>query len=218
MENIEILVIEDNTKHMEDARAEIQKGIDAGLPIRADYAKTGEEAEALMQSKQYKGIVSDVFFPWSEKKWSLNPQGWDGTLSYICYETLKDFIPDSLEIRESVWDWREGKSMHPTGVYFAKTAKEKNIPVVLCTDTYHHGFATEPVNKYADKNNVILVDLMLRNEEGSIILDKGSSGSTKDWASALRYLLKSSELDQESLDQVWGSESRRKSEVLKRNF
>lgn len=54
-----ILVIEDTEKHLNDARRHSEEL--AGCTV--DFATTLSEALALLQNKNYDGVISDVFFP-----------------------------------------------------------------------------------------------------------------------------------------------------------
>ena len=53
MKTLEILVIEDNQKHLQDVKAEISKRIEAGSPIRVDYASTLDEAMRYTKERKY---------------------------------------------------------------------------------------------------------------------------------------------------------------------
>jgi len=59
---LEILVVEDNPKHLEDAKAEMEKN-GQHVDMNVDYAGTLDEAMELVAGKAYDGIISDVFFP-----------------------------------------------------------------------------------------------------------------------------------------------------------
>src|SRR3989344_169321 len=63
MEKLEVLVIEDNPKHMSDVKQLCDERIQKGVLSSVDYASTLTEANELLFGKTYDGIISDVFFP-----------------------------------------------------------------------------------------------------------------------------------------------------------
>ena len=48
---LEILIIEDNPKHTEDAKAEMERLMSAGAPIKVEYAPNLREALGLISKK-----------------------------------------------------------------------------------------------------------------------------------------------------------------------
>jgi CheY-like chemotaxis protein len=193
MENkkLEILVIEDNPEHLKDAKSEIQKRIDKGENINANYATTMLEAEELMEQKKFDGIISDIFFPYDSESYSdidRIPTGWDKGACLMCYELLKNLgvnYPDGhhtefeVKIVEAADKWMERHEMHPTGVLMIPKAEENEIPIVLCTDTYHHGYKTQPVFAYAMQKDVRVIDSH-NDPEGH--------AAKKDWAEAVNAI------------------------------
>lgn len=59
---LEILVTEDNVKHLTDARSVSGQYVD----INFTFASTLQEAESLIEEKGYDAVVTDVFFPIQE--------------------------------------------------------------------------------------------------------------------------------------------------------
>ncbi len=130
-----ILLVEDNKKHMADAKRVLdQFGI--------VYDSVHNLADALGFFKEYStsGILSDVFFPFSEA---------------------------GVE--------------RPSGVILCEYALEQRIPIVLCTSTYHHGPKTSPINRYARKQGIPLVD--------SEDVEGDEEAEVKDWDKAVLELL-----------------------------
>ena len=153
---MKILIIEDNQKHLVDAKAVV-----AEMRIEADFATTYVDAKNMMENNKYDGIVSDIFFPYAEKtSYSLN--GWNFTARFEC-ENMLDEIIHRIGRSDIKWikaanKWISGQEMHPTGIMIARDCLVANVPVVLCTDTYHHGWSTEPVNIWAGKNEIKVFD------------------------------------------------------------
>lgn len=56
---MKILVIEDNAKHVDDAK----KYMFGLVSVETDFATTLAEAMELLQKNNYDGVISDVFFP-----------------------------------------------------------------------------------------------------------------------------------------------------------
>ncbi len=68
-----ILVIEDNQKHIDDAKAFF-----ADKPeYQVEYAENGEKAFRLLNnpSNIYDGVITDIFMPWGEHYPSEQPAG-----------------------------------------------------------------------------------------------------------------------------------------------
>lgn len=92
---LEILLIEDEPKHLADAKAEVQKAIESGLAIQVDYASSYVEVQKARGGKKYDGIISDIFFPFDpdapeeELSWGEKAiKGWNGSAKSKCYELL----------------------------------------------------------------------------------------------------------------------------------
>jgi hypothetical protein len=94
--------------------------------------------------------ISDVFFPVNEKIASKHGiVGWDGDTAKSCFLFINKLWrekgwPDRAT-DDAVQKWYSGESMHPSGILIADIAVEKNIPIVMCTDNYHHQRSIEPV-------------------------------------------------------------------------
>ena len=177
-----ILVIEDDQKHIKDAEVTIANNPE----VSADFAKTFNEATKLMKENEYDGIISDIFFPChNEKECSSSITGWNKIISSKCYALLISFgigFGGYEEYIQAAYRWLKGKSMHPTGVIVAKMAIESELPIILVTDTYHHGYKTEPVNQWARKNRITLIDSEPDDRYNG-------SDSQKNWESAIEILL-----------------------------
>ncbi len=134
-EDNSVLIVEDNQKHMEDAKRVLSR-----FGIEYDLASNLVEALGYFREYSFNGILSDVFFPLSE-----------------------------------------GGVERPSGVILCEYALEQNIPIVLCTDTYHHGPKTSPVDNYARKQGIPLIDSEdVRGDE---------EDDTKNWDNAVIELL-----------------------------
>lgn len=57
-----ILVVEDNEKHLQDAKELLEGRVQAGVPINVDYASTLDEALGKLHCTKYDGVMTDVFF------------------------------------------------------------------------------------------------------------------------------------------------------------
>ena len=55
--------------------------------------------------------------------------------------------------------------MAPLGVCIAE--KRGTATFVFCTDTFHHGNKTEPINQYARSNDIEVIDCGYGKQEGS---------------------------------------------------
>jgi hypothetical protein len=163
--NLDILLIEDNDSHLADARAEVQRRVTSGEKIQVDTARDLFGYFNTIKSKNYHGIVSDIFFPTSiEKPWEnlANILVWDIMGKEYC-EKRTDWYRCGDEWKEKILktvrdDWMDGKHIPPAGIVIADEAMKKGIPIVFCTDTYHHGTQTQPVFEYAQSNRITIID------------------------------------------------------------
>ena len=53
---LEILVMEDDQKHLADAKTTLQKAVEKGV-VKVDYATSYQEAESMLKSKEYDGFI-----------------------------------------------------------------------------------------------------------------------------------------------------------------
>jgi len=74
-----------------------------------------------------------------------------------------------------------GGEEESSGISMCEYAKKEDIPIVLCTSTYHHGKRTQPVHDYCMKHRVSMVDTF----DGG---DIDAEAETKQWYDAC-YLL-----------------------------
>jgi hypothetical protein len=70
----------------------------------------------------------------------------------------------------------EGEPITNSGERMIDYLSERDIELVLCTSTYHHGDNTEPTWRRARNEGVPFVDLRVEERNGE--------GTTKDWNSA----------------------------------
>lgn len=150
-----ILIIEDNPKHLNEVKDLIDGRVRAGADINAHFVSTFEAALKALDTEQYDGIISDIFFPEREGA-PAEPTTRAPRLDE--YEQLK---------------WAEGVS----GIKLVREARARHIPFILCTSTYHHGEKTQPVTIWLRKNDVnYIVDASYKVGEGE--------AEHKDWQSA----------------------------------
>lgn len=183
---LDILLIEDNDKHLADAQIEAQRRIASGEISSVDIAKHFEQFLDMSGAKRYDGIISDIFFPSSER--SMNGIAssifWDVWGQEYCNNHRKDYRCGDQR-RETMFKlvqdgFMDGKELPPAGISVADYAGWKGIPVVLCTDTYHHGIKTQPVFEYTSKNGIVVID----SYEA-----KDGNASAKNWAEAFTQLM-----------------------------
>ena len=63
---MDILIVEDNEQHRTDAKSCLETLLRQEYRGRIDYARTLKEAQALLTTQKYDGIMSDVYFPVEE--------------------------------------------------------------------------------------------------------------------------------------------------------
>jgi hypothetical protein len=89
------------------------------------------------------------------------------------------------EFREKIFElvqdgWMNGKELPPSGIIIADAAIKQGVPIVFCTDTYHHGIKTQPIFEYAIRNKIMMVD--------SPTAQNGNAQS-KNWSRAFSELM-----------------------------
>lgn len=213
---INLLIVEDKFDHQHDARNAIEafNSHSNGVILSIDYAPDLFTAQQLMQDKKYDGIVTDVFFPnitgdptkrgfdaFFDQEKRLQEAGADMNVVRDANDHLSDIIYnliDGLNKNSKFYDFLQAyyswNSMTPTwdpssmpnGVLVAEEAYTRRIPFVFCTDSHHHGDATEPVNRYVRQKQgegqfTRLYDLSYEEQQ--------KSSPKKPWREAIQGVL-----------------------------
>ena len=148
---IELLIVEDDKKHLRDAKAEVKRQIEEGAQIKAYYAKNLKEAQEYLNGQAIDVVISDVFFPSGMEK--KEESRIIKHLSTLLRKAFGEFTSEfDKEKERAIQEWECGRELAPLGVYIAENYKG---PLVFCTSTYHHGARTEPVNVYVCKKEKI---------------------------------------------------------------
>jgi hypothetical protein len=162
MENktLEILLVEDNPSHMESAKKVMAGRIANGDQIEISYAVTYVEAKDMMAARKFDGIISDIFLPYSTSE-PINKEGIGSAYALLREQLeynekkLDEGDYNEMKIRRNIHDasqeWINGNKLAPLGVIIVQAAWDEEIPIVLCTDSYHHGYATEPINQFRQR-------------------------------------------------------------------
>ena len=187
MENktLNILIVEDDPKHLADAKAEMQKRIEAGIKINVDYASVLADAIKNISETKYDGIKSDVFFPTgyqSKKDKEIKQE-----IAHILKESLsKGYCGEKLvnKALSYISTWENGsddnKILAPIGVNLAEQVKD-TTQFIFCTSTYHHGAKTQAVFEYARQNKIAMIDANPQDLDGE--------DSSKNWCKAYQTLI-----------------------------
>lgn len=167
-----ILVIEDNKKHLEDAKKYL-----ADKNVEVLYASTMQEAKEL-----YKEEVQDM-----EAVDALNDQLDEGNINKdeyskkyaktIRYEARVDGIISDIYF--PLTDTAPYDKPEPIGVQIALEAKQLGIPCVLNTAGYHHGTKYEWICQLARSQKWPLIDASQ---------DRNKEADTKNWDRAWEKL------------------------------
>ena len=136
---LELLIVEDDPAHLADAQSEMRRRIDAGIPIRVEYASTLSQALQQIATENYDGIICDILFP-SGFNAKEDTQVREKVFNRLQEASLKGRYGtlDDWELRNVVYPEYENA---PLGVAIAETLP--NTPIVFCTSTHHHGKRTE---------------------------------------------------------------------------
>ena len=170
---IKLLVIEDKDNHQKDAKECLRTQF---KDVVADFATTYKDTLQMLKNSTYDGVLSDVFLPNIGGKKDIEHM-------VSCLKKGEKF---TLKIYKDLF-----KNEWPYGILIGSHALNKNLPIVLITDTYHHGKKTEPVNGWRKKKEVPMVDRDVNEEsceeEGlDYWNDDGKAQqhefSKKDWA------------------------------------
>ena len=154
---LEILVIEDDEKHLADAKAYFSRQIVAGAGINVTYTTNLQDTLNTLGAQNYDGIVSDIFFP--------SGMNDDKEIVGGLASKLKKAINHSQKYANDIFNWENGYALAPLGVCIAE--KRGTATFVFCTDTFHHGNKTEPINHYATRsNNIEVIDCGYGKQEG----------------------------------------------------
>lgn len=182
MNKLELLVVEDNPKHLDDAKKLYEKN----GKLNVSYAKNKEEAINYLSSESYDMVISDVFMPSNER--GVEKQDIDDCWSLLKMDDFLDFHGRNVPLEyqkgymSAAFNWKEGKTLPPLGVLIAE--KLKDSAIVFCSDSYHHGKASEPISQYARgeffENSIPYID------DGAT---ENGAASKKNWESALENCL-----------------------------
>ena len=97
-----------------------------------------------------------------------------------------------------------------------KMVAKKGIPAVLCTDTYHHGYATEPVYRWVRDTKVERVQESINVPY--IMVDTGTnhaeSAQSKNWARVLLGIIGKHQLGVFLDFDLLTTQSRKKKEIV----
>ncbi|MBW2996000.1 hypothetical protein KY332_01735 [Candidatus Woesearchaeota archaeon] len=183
MKKLEILIVEDNPKHLEDVKTYINEKLEAGAEIKVDYASNLKEAEDCTAEKKYDGIICDIFFPAGNEN--------EKEVKDDAYEVLKAMYPDSIGKKRYLGDLATDDDFGPLGVIMAEKVKD-DVPFVFCTSTYHHGDKTHFVVDYAEKQKIPLIEISQKVIRliSSGDLDKNVEHTEKQWDEAYYELIK----------------------------
>ena len=180
--DLEILVVEDNERHLKDAQDTVENlGFEA-LNIVASYATNKEEALDKMAEKQYDVVISDIFMP-------STTYGTEQADRCAAFELVpENFKGGSIPAKftRAIGEWKNGNKLAPLGMLIADECLKSDTPMLFCTDTYHHGAATEPVNVYARDEKIPVVDINPHELGVDPSSDPEEWGASKDWDCALR--------------------------------
>ena len=161
MRKEKILVIEDNERHLADARAFLEERVKTGVTLEIDYVSTLSEAREMMAKVGYDVILTDIFFPATSQE-ARTAEG-DSSLAAVGVDVVG--------------------SDSPYGVLIAEEAFKQSLPVVLVTSTHHHGRKTQPVHGWAMEKDIRLIDSYVDGAKCYNDLE----APQKNWAEA--YLL-----------------------------
>lgn len=182
MGKINLLIVEDNEKHLNDAENAVNSVNNSGVLssyVIPDFASTKDSALEKLGAQRYHGVISDIFMP-------SNMSGVTNEDRELCYKALEQFIGN---FEYDSRGWISGEDLPPLGVLVAEKSLEKHIPIVFCTDAYHHAYKLEPVCNYGWKNRISVVDSVTTREmENPREWVDGRSATRKNWDYALKIL------------------------------
>lgn len=92
-----ILVIEDDFKHLADAKRAYEKIQEIGSPVEFEYASTLKDAQRKMSEKEYDGIITDIFFPYDNQTRDDNIEGWDYEIAGRCTKLITPYLLNASE-------------------------------------------------------------------------------------------------------------------------
>lgn len=139
---INLLVIEDQEKHIEDARKYFSEPARSAI-VEPRFCDTLSKAEGEIASGRYHGVISDMFFPIGYD----NPKRKE-----IINELERQLTPSLRHLDEKYKDafrkWVTEESLPPSGVIAVISAINAELPVIINTAAHHHASAFEPINRW----------------------------------------------------------------------
>lgn len=125
---LEILVVEDTQKHLDDAKATVERFQKEGMAITVDYATTLDEALKMHEAKQYDATISDVFYPIETKN--------EQKIRNELYKTLKfgkklenqdKTLKTEIDITERLKIWKLGDKKENFVISSGKEVAPKDV-------------------------------------------------------------------------------------------
>jgi hypothetical protein len=147
-----LLIVEDTPEHMERAREFFNTKTSE---VSVDYASTLKEAIDYLNSGQYNGILTDMFYPSGEiegKDKKLREK-LAGKITRIYFGgkssvgELNEKNPSVAAQKGLVKEWKEGRKLAPMGALLGNRALKMKIPLLVVTDMNHHGRDYEPLHQ-----------------------------------------------------------------------
>ncbi|MDD9953520.1 MAG: hypothetical protein OXR66_04230 [Candidatus Woesearchaeota archaeon] len=243
-ESIDVLLVEDEQKHIEDATTYF--GQSPGARVNLTVSRTLVEAENRLEEREFDGIVSDVFFPEGERTDEATREPWERLIernydvtspiagllirripfvSRLCYAVLRQSIESpytSPSRRGYALDWVYRRREPPTGLLLAEYAIANNIPLVLCTDTHGHSDATQFISDYRDhmeerrNEHVSVIGTEVYDTSGRI--DYNAKALTKEWGKAHKWLVFSVAMKQCGVSLTEYDDSRKEQPKVRERF
>ena len=170
--SIDLLVVEDNPRHLADARAYFTEvSSRAQVPVQVTYATNLAEALQHTGQKKFDGVLTDIFMPTG-----LEPATDKAEIERL-YAMLIQIVKHCE--RDAARQWLNGNVPPPAGVAVVEKAESQGVPHVMVTDTYHHGASANPVCAWYREKRREIVDNR----------DDAPAGSPKRWQQAYTLLI-----------------------------
>lgn len=201
MKKLEILVVEDSIRHLNDAKNYFE-----GKDVAVDYATSLLEAEQMMDAKTYDGVISDIFFPAVNE---INTEE-DCIACYRLRAELIDLVYATIDRRyissqagpvrkdsryeDAMDEWVNEDSLPPAGLCVIDKAIKRKIKIVITTDSEHHGFKCQPIMSFAKELDIpfISTDGSEREKDWNLAYNsiKDDAVNIEDRAKSYDYIKK----------------------------
>ena len=201
---LEVLIVEDEQHHIDDAKKTFGPLARAGL-VNFHYVTNLFDAKFIVNAKVTGGVISDVFLPTNYSSHNFTDRPEKSYLNSV-YSSLRFKAIDKYERKEYLdEDFVSGDSISPSGFILTKYCwdeQDNSTPIVMCNDDDYHGLNPRLVRHMGDHIEGFVNSSSDINYDYN--MDYSEDSGKKNWKKAFDLLVPSL-IAERKLDLIWDS-------------